>query len=372
MAVRSSSVVARQQAARHGRWQDVRRLLVVRADNIGDVLMVGPALRALKEGLPGAKMTLLASPAGAEAAPLVPWIDEVIRWRVLWQDLGALPFDPAREWALVRRLRRGRFDGVAVFTSFRQTPHAAAFVACLAGIPLRAGSSRVRSGLLTHAVPHGSDAEHQVERNLALVEALGFRVCDRSMALRTPPQAAGGAARLLSARGVHGRDYLLFNPWSSAQARTFPPDRGADALRRIARDTGLPVVLTAHARDAAAAVTLAERIGPAAINLAGATSVCELAALVEGAALVVSGNTSVMHMADAANRPTLALYSGSDLESQWAPRHARCRLLRRPTACSPCYAITCPRGLECLDFDPGEVAAAGLALLAGEGNDDAA
>ncbi|WP_199290066.1 glycosyltransferase family 9 protein, partial [Leptolyngbya sp. FACHB-36] len=91
-------------------WQSVRNLLVLRLDNIGDVLMTSPALRALRENLPDARITLMASPAGALTAPLLPWVDEVLPWRVLWQDLGRLPFDPAREWDLVKTLHDRRFD----------------------------------------------------------------------------------------------------------------------------------------------------------------------------------------------------------------------------------------------------------------------
>jgi len=68
-----------------GSWAEVRRLLVMRLDNIGDVVMTGPVLRALKENLPRASITLMASPGGKEAAPLLPWVDEVFAWRVLWQ-----------------------------------------------------------------------------------------------------------------------------------------------------------------------------------------------------------------------------------------------------------------------------------------------
>ncbi|MEO0407061.1 MAG: hypothetical protein AAF289_06900 [Cyanobacteria bacterium P01_A01_bin.135] len=85
----------------HGQPWDltaIRRLLVMRLDNIGDVIMTAPTLRSLRQALPEAHITLLASPAGAKTAPLLSWGDEVIPWRALWQDLGKLPFDPDREW----------------------------------------------------------------------------------------------------------------------------------------------------------------------------------------------------------------------------------------------------------------------------------
>lgn len=344
-------------------WLRARRLLVVRPDNIGDVLMAGPALRALRRALPRARLTLLASPAGAQAAPLLPWVDEVIARRVLWQDLGRLAFDPAREWALIERLRTGRHDGAVILTSFSQTPHPAAFTAWLAGIPLRAGASRERAGVLTDAVPSGPDAMHQVERNLALIRALGFDAPDDKMTLRIPPAARRRAAVLLASRGIgrHGR-WLLLSPWASAPSRSYPPERSAEAARLAARDTGLRVVVTANARDAGRAAELAEEIGPAAVNVAGETGIAELAALIEGAAAAMTVNSAAMHIADAVGTPQAVLYSGTDLASQWCPRQAPFTLLTRPTACSPCYRITCPYRMECLDVPAREVADALCAL----------
>ena len=95
----------------------------------------------------------------------------------------------------------------------------------------------------------------------------------------------------------------------------------------------------------------------------GRTSVAELGALVAGARLVLTNNTATMHLADATRTPQVVLFSGTELEAQWAPRHGPARLLRRPTLCHPCYRLTCPHGLACLDVEPAEVVAAALSLL---------
>lgn len=344
-------------------WLEARRLLVIRADNIGDVVMTGPALRAIRRALPDAELTLLASPSGAEAAPLLPWIDDVVCWRVLWQDLGRLAFDPAREHALIDAIKARAFDGALILTSFSQSPHPAACMAWLAGIPLRAGASREESTLLTHRTPFGPFERHQAERNLALVGALGFPIDDGALEIRVPPEADRRAAEKLAAQGHRGEPYLLWNPWASAAARTYDPNRGADAARAIAEAAGLRVVITAHARDANDAARLAERIGARAIDLGGRTSVPELAALVARAAVVLTSHTSVMHLADALRVPVVVPFSGTDLVAQWTPRHGPHAVLHRSTDCAPCYAFDCPRGHECLPFTPHDVARAALALL---------
>src|SRR5919108_2974180 len=109
-------------------WLKARNILAVRLDNIGDVVMLGPALRAVKETSPGARLTLLATPGAATAAPLLPWIDGVLTWRPIWQDLGHLPFDPARERELIATLAKRSFDAALIFTSFSQTPHPPGYV----------------------------------------------------------------------------------------------------------------------------------------------------------------------------------------------------------------------------------------------------
>jgi ADP-heptose:LPS heptosyltransferase len=350
-------------------WAGVRRLLVVRPDNIGDVIMTGPALRALKENLPGLHLTLLASPAGGQAAGLLPWIDELLTWRVLWQDLGRLPFDPGREWALVERLREGRFDAALILTSFSQTPHPAGLLCHLAGIPLRGGESKeTGNGELTFALPPALDALHQVERNLRLVEGLGFPVADRHLALRLPAEAVEGAAQLLEGAGLApGAPYLLLTPWTSCQARTYFPDRFALAARHLADHLDWPVVVVGREADGEQEAEVLGPLGSRAVNLIGETTVAELAALVAGCRLALANNTSVLHMADALDRPMVITYSGTDLESQWCPRQAPARILRKPTFCTPCYQFACPYNRECMEIAPEEILVAGLDLLAREG-----
>lgn len=124
-------------------WDGVRRVLVIRPDNLGDVLMTGPALSALRRAVPGARIELLTSPAGAAAVPLLPWLDDVLVESVSWQRLGADPAgDGSDDAELVRELARRHYDIALVLTSFSQSPWPAGYVCQLAGVPIRAGIDR--------------------------------------------------------------------------------------------------------------------------------------------------------------------------------------------------------------------------------------
>jgi ADP-heptose:LPS heptosyltransferase len=352
-------------------WQSVRNLLVMRLDNIGDVIMTGPALRALRENLPQAKITLLASPAGALTAPLLPWVDEVIPWRVLWQDLGRLDFNPEREWELIDTLKKHQYDAAIILTSFTQSPHPAALMCALADIPLRLGESKENDvGTLTHAAPIAPDEVHQVERNLRLIESVGFSVSDRCLSLHIPTHAQHAIHQKLlqaSANSIKTQNakvpYILLTPWTSCQSRNYDSDRFALAARQLSTLTGWLVVVTGVEKDRDRAHSLLKTLGNCAVDLIGQTNLAELVALVAGAQLVLTNNTSTMHIADATRTPNVVMFAGTEQECQWQPRHSPSRLLRRPTVCSPCYAFTCPYNLQCLDISAERVVFTALELL---------
>src|SRR5258707_10926086 len=185
-------------------WLEAKKILAVRLDNIGDVIMLGPALRAVKETSPQAHLTLLATPGGATAVPLLPWIDDVIVWRPIWQDVGGrMPFDPARERELIDLLAAQEFDAALIFTSFSQTPHVPGYVCYLAGIPLRAGESKeFGASTLTTELKGTPDQMHQVERNLRLVEQLGIMANDRQLMVAIPQDAREVVPGLLARQGI--------------------------------------------------------------------------------------------------------------------------------------------------------------------------
>jgi ADP-heptose:LPS heptosyltransferase len=348
----------------HLDWTRIERLLVVRLDNMGDVVMLAPALSGIRAVAPNVGVTLLASPAGAEAAQLIEGIDEVIAHRASWQQLSTAP-SPVTELALISRLSEGRFDAAIIFTSFSQDPGPPALACYLAGIRERAGWTPLFLGaVLTHPVAPPPVDGHQVERNVELVRALGAPPNSTAIGLRVPAAAARKAEQLIEEAGVHQGDYAALLPGASAPARRYPAEGFAEAARHLWEAARLPTLVIGGERDHGAATTILGGAGPGARSLVGTTDLATAAALVERSALVLSNNSLGIHLADAFRVPVVAAFSGTDLESQWAPRFAPSRMFRRITGCSPCYSIDCPFDLACLDVPGRELAVAGLQLAA--------
>ncbi|MFW5878677.1 MAG: glycosyltransferase family 9 protein [Myxococcota bacterium] len=348
---------------------EAHRLLVVRLDNIGDVIMLGPALRALRKTCPKADISLLCSPAGSTIAGLLPEVDELIVERTLWQDAGGvLPFDPDREQRLVTRLKMGRFDAAFVFTSFSQSPWPPAYACYLAGIPVRVGQPKDFGGsLLSHRVEPPPDHVHQVDRNLSLLRGVGVRDDGIHMSLSLTSEARAGALSILERIGVKPPEpFVLLAPAASCQARSYAPSRFKEVARIVRERSGLPVLVVGSERDAATQGPLRELAQEhgGAHWLVGSTTVPELCAIISRASVVVTNNSGPLHMADAFCRPQVVLYSGTDLVSHWEPRRSRHSLLRVPTPCTPCYRFSCPLDRhECLDLSPEFVAEEVLSLL---------
>jgi lipopolysaccharide heptosyltransferase II len=330
------------------RWAAAREILAVRLDGVGDVLMTTPALRAVRLGNPDARLTLLTSSAGGAAGRLLPFVDRVLSYDPPWMKPGAgdRAADAAADREAIERLRDERFDAAIVFTVHTQSALPAALACHLAGIPLRLGHVRENPyRLLTDWVPDPESDEpirHEVERQLALVAAVGYRPDSQYLSLRVPAVATRRVQRLLSERDIEGRRWLVVHPGASAPSRRWPPDAFASVVRQLSRDHGWHVVLTGDAAEAPLTAQVAAQVGVQVTDLGGVLDLGELAALLARAPLVVTNNTGPSHVAAAVGTPVVVLYALTN--RQHAPWGVPSRVLFHDVPCRWCRKSVCPMG----------------------------
>jgi lipopolysaccharide heptosyltransferase II len=340
-------------------WTTARRVLCVRLDTLGDVLMTGPAMRALRAGR---ELTLLTSAAGARAAELMPEVDEVVVYEAPWMkpERGSEP-EPDR--AMVERMRVGDYDAAVIFTVFSQSPLPAALLCHLAGIPLRLAHCRENPyGLLTQWVREQEPergVRHEVRRQLDLVASVGARTDDERLRVEVPSHARDGVAAILAERD---RPWVVVHPGASAESRRYPAERWARVCTVLAEEHGIEPLLTGGAGEAELAHSIRERARTGVV-LAGRLDLAELAALLEAAPLLLSGNTGPVHVAAAVGTPVVDVYALTN--PQHTPWGVPNRVLSHDVPCRWCYKSVCPEGHHaCLRMvSSDDVVSAALELM---------
>jgi ADP-heptose:LPS heptosyltransferase len=312
----------------------------------------------------------MASSEGSEVASMLPWVDDVLIHDAIWQDIPPEQLlNSQHDMDLIETLRERQFSMALIFTSFSQTPFPAAYACYLAGIPYRLGFSReFGGGVLSHFAASPADELHQVDRNLKLLETIGIYTQNHRPELHIRDDVQERANELLYSVHLNSqRPFIVLAPGASCSARRYDPSRFAEATRILAAQTELQLVIVGNSREAESLEPVLqvaqENLYGNLHSLVGKTGVPELAAFIQRASLTFAHNSAPMHIADAFGCPMIILYSGTDLVSQWMPRHAPARLLCRPVFCSPCYNLICPFEMKCLDIRPEEVAIAALEML---------
>ncbi|HEX2411377.1 MAG TPA: glycosyltransferase family 9 protein [Solirubrobacteraceae bacterium] len=310
------------------------RVLAVRLDNEGDVLLAGPAIRALAAG--AEHLTLLCGPRGRQAAAMLPGVDDALVWRAPWIDPEPDPVDRAAVEALVQRVAAVRADRAVIFGSFHQSPLPTALVLRMAGVPWIAATSVDYPGSLLDLRHRIDDDVHEVERALDLVETAGFAV---------PPGDEGQLRVTGVAPSPIEQPYVVVHPGASVPARGWPPERHAELVDALVA-TGRRVVVTGAPSERALTAQVA---GPAAVDLGGLTDFPGLAGVLAGAEVVVVGNTGPAHLAAAVGTPVVSLFAPTVPAVRWRPWRVPHELLFVDVPCAGCRARRCPvPGHPCL------------------------
>lgn len=343
------------------------RVLVARLDSVGDVLLAGPAVRAVANGRRadgGAPndVVVLCGPQGQSAASLLPHVSDVFAWDSPWITNPAPPVTGAHLDALVDFVRNSRITEAVILTSFHQSPLPLAMLLRLAGVSRITGASTDYAGsLLDVRLRPGEDfPEDQPEavRALGIAKAAGFRLRDGDdgkLLVKEPPDV----------RNLVGEEpYVVVHPGATVPARAWPPLHHAAAVELL-EGSGHRVVVTGGPGEKELTATVA---GPSALDLGGQTDLRTLSGVLAKAQVVVTGNTGPAHLAAAVGTPVVSLFSPVVPAVRWAPYGVPLELLGDQNArCKGSRARICPvPGHPCLSsVSPEQVVEAVERLMRG-------
>src|SRR5213594_2108460 len=332
-------------------------VIVAQTSFLGDVVLTTPLVSALRRRLAPRRLAVLVRP---EAVPLIaghPDVDDILVDDKRGRDAGVLGF-----LRTARRLRRERFDlAVSPHRSLRT-----ALVLAAARIPRRVGFRESRGAFLYHVRVPRDRRRHDVERNLALLDAFGPGPADAPrLHLAVDHEAAARAATLLPAGPA---PLVGLAPGSAWATKRWTP-AGFAAVAAALEADGARCVLLGSPGEEPLVEAIRAASGGRAVGLAGRTDVATLVAVIDRLALLIANDSAPMHVACARGVPVVAVFCATTPALGYGPWGPRTTVVEADLACRPCGrhgGRRCPRGTEdCMRLvPPAAVLAAARAALA--------
>jgi ADP-heptose:LPS heptosyltransferase len=281
----------------------MRNVLVTRLDNDGDVLLAGPAIRAIAAK---DRVVLLVAPSGEQAARLLPNVYDVLVWRCPWTGFEPPEVERRSVDELIDHLSLSHLGAAFVFTSFHQSPLPMALILRMAGIKEIAATSEDYPGSLLD-LRHRATPGHEVTKQLSLVRAAGYDL---------PPGDDGGLlVRRTWPHELPDQPYVVVHPGASVPARAARPEQLAQTVEALVA-AGHRVVVTGSPAERQLTKFVA---GGKGIDLGGRTDYSRLAEVLRAASCVVVGNTGPAHLAAAVRTPVVSLFAPVVSVDDWAP-----------------------------------------------------
>ncbi|MDD5512922.1 MAG: lipopolysaccharide heptosyltransferase II [Candidatus Omnitrophica bacterium] len=335
----------RAESAVAARKGSLKRILIVRTDRIGDVLLSTPVIKALRQAYPHSFISMMVSPYAREIVDGNPYLDEVI---VFDKDNLHRGWFAAMKFAL--NLKKKKYD-LAVILHPSVRVHLLIF---FSGVRRRLGYARKFGFLLTDRIKHLKQLgqKHEMEYNLELLQYLGIMPKDAGLFMPIKKESELWAQELLERSGIaKDAPLLAIHPGASCPSKIWPCGRFAQVSDRLIRKYGFKVLLVAGPKDIFLAQEVAKRMENEAYNFAGMTSLSQLASLLKKCRLFISNDSGPVHIASAVGTPTISIFGRSQKglsPVRWGPLGNKDRVAHSTVGCVECLAHNCVKGFACL------------------------
>jgi len=336
-----------------------RRILVVRTDRIGDVLLTTPVLKSLRDNYPSSYIAMMVSSYTRECVDGNPYLDRVIIFdKEKYNGLFAtLKFS--------RFLKRENFDVVLIFNPTARLH----FLMFLARIRERIGYDWRAPFLLTKALHHTKQEgmRHELEYNFDLLKPLGIEEVTRELYMPIKEASENFVEALLKEAGISTQDRIVaLCPSASCVSRLWSPERYAQVADRLAA-RHIKVVLVSDKIHHGIVEKVLDRATSSVIDLSGRFSLSELASFFKRCALLISNDSGPVHIAVAVGTPVISIFGRNQPglgPKRWGPTGPGDVALFKKTECAPCLAHACHKHFKCLEaITVEEVLEAAIRLL---------
>lgn len=323
-----------------------KRILVVRTDRIGDVLISTPVIKVLRDHYPMSYIAMMVTPYTKDLVDGNPYLDEVIIFDKDKRDRGLLA-----TIAFSKKLKKRGFDVVIILH-----PTVRIHLVCfLAGIKERIGYDRKAPYFLTATIRHTKQEglRHEVEYNFDLLKSLGIDEVDRQLYMPIKKSSEQFVEELLKETGIASHDKIVaVNPAASCISRRWPVQKFSQVIDRLGALYRVKVLLVADSIHCSICEELLKLTTYKPINLSGRLNLSQLASLFERCALVISNDSGPVHLSVAVGTPVISIFGRNQpglSPQRWGPLGKSDVALHKKTECSPCLAHNCIHHFKCLE-----------------------
>lgn len=335
-----------------------QRILVLRTDHIGDMVLSSSFFRNLKLSFPNAEVTVVCRKMNEELARLMPGVDRVEVINTPWLARGD-------RWSLgtiLRSLRNPlhRFD-----LALDLHPHPFNIVLGKILAKRMVGFNfRGLGFLLDLSLSDSPAGTHVVDRNLRLVEAIGGKVKDPELSLQVPAECSQWVRSLLTGLGIKpGNFVVVIHPGVGMASKKWPEDSFSALVDLITAHPSAEVVLVD--KDETRVLPIIDGLmKKRAHNLAGKVDLVELIALIKESRLVIGLESMVVHLAASVGTPVVELHSGQSSSGEWGVYQGDYEIITKDVDCAPCGRTRCEDNLCMTLITPTEVFSATKRLAA--------
>ncbi len=321
------------------------RILIVRTDRIGDVLLSTPVIKVLREHYPSSFIAMMVAPNTKDIVDGNPYLDKFI---VFDKDRSAGLFATLR---FAKRLKKDRFD-IAIVLHPTVRVHLLLF---LAGIKERLGFDRKAPYFLTKAIPHlkQQGTKHEIDYNFDLLKPLGIDAGSRQLYMPIRESSERMVEQILQDAGVEKDDVLVaINPAASCVSKLWPLAKFAELIDRLYSIPKIKVLIVADELHRSLSMELLSLTKSMPLDFSGRFDLSGLASLFKRVKLVISNDSGPVHLSVAVGTPVISIFGRNQpglSPRRWGPVGPKDVILHKKTDCKPCLAHECINQFSCLE-----------------------
>ena len=341
--------------------QKPNKILIVRTDRLGDVVLSTPVIKNLRLFFPKSHIAFICRPYVKDVLYGNPYLNEVIiydKYNKHKSMFSTIKF--------AFSLKKKNFDWIIVL----HPTNRAHLIAFLSGIPFRAGWNKKLGFLLNLRIPHTKQKgkKHELEYSFDILRKIGIPIKDKNTYFPIFPEVEAKIKDLLKSKEiVEGDKFIVIHPSASCPSKRWPQEKFSELISILKSKLSYPVVtVTAKGEEMFAKEIVGKN---QIIDLRGKLSIAELGALLKRAALFISNDSGPVHIAASLNIPVISIFGRNNpglSPRRWAPLGKNSFYFHKDVGCHICLAHNCQKGFICLDkISSKEVADKAISFLKG-------